>query len=99
MELKEMFELLGIITLGCHLARAKNLVRALAKGQNPIFLNRGSFLTARPYMAVNNKTIEKLPYGRSPEALGALEALGCPGRPAYLKGKFIAWRLREYLGC
>ena len=48
-------------------------------------------------MAANNKTNEKLPYGRSPEALGALEALECPGRPAYLKEKFIAWSLREYL--
>ena len=88
MELKGRFELLRIIILGCQLARPNSLLRALAKGQDMIFLNRESSLTACPYMAANNKTNEKLPYGRSPEALGTLGALGGPGRPAYLKEKF-----------
>ena len=57
-EFMGIFEFLGIIILDCQLARAKKLLSGLGKRQTPSFLNRESFLTARSYMAANNKTNE-----------------------------------------
>ena len=65
MESKGLFELLKIIALGCQLASVLKMLRALAKGYNPIFLNRESFLTAHHYLTATNKTNEKLPSGLS----------------------------------
>ena len=41
MEVEGIFGLLGIIMLGCQLARAKKLLKALAKGQNMFFVKIG----------------------------------------------------------
>ena len=55
-ELRVPFGLLGIISLGCQLARVKNLVRELAKINQSYLPNSGKFPYGPPLHARQNKT-------------------------------------------